>query len=57
MVARADLTKEGLVAAAVRTSPSAQPFEEDGFVWVDNLGLRFESNGVLAEVRPSADPF
>ena len=54
MVARPELGKEGIVAAAIRTKSPEEPIEREGYVWVGYLGLRFD-NGVLVEVRSPWD--
>ena len=53
--ARPGATKQSILAAAGR-GQTGEPFASDGFTWVGNLGLRFNSAGVLVEVRASVDP-
>ncbi len=38
------------VITAAMLWPDEQPFEKDGFTWVGRLGLRFDTQGKLAEV-------
>lgn len=56
-VARPDATPQKLIAAANRIQPNAEAFEKEGFVWVGEIGLRFDSSGKLVEARPATEPF
>jgi hypothetical protein len=49
--ARPGVTREVLVAVASRIQPNSEPFEKEGFVWVGNIGLRFDSAGRLLEAQ------
>jgi hypothetical protein len=44
------------MAAAVSGGSGIEPFEKDGYLWVDNLGLRFDDKGRLIAVRARVDP-
>ena len=44
---RPGATREGIIAAAVPPGGKSAPFEKDGYLWVDTLGLRFSSQGKL----------
>jgi hypothetical protein len=50
-VARPDLTRADIVAAAQGLDPSAQVTEEDGITWVGRLGFQFDGTGHLSEVQ------
>ena len=52
---RETATRESIIAAAVAGQPGTEPFEKDGFVWVGNLGLRFNDDGKLIETSPPAE--
>jgi hypothetical protein len=56
-VARSTATRQSIIDAAVRARPGVQPFEKDGYLWIDELGLQFDASGRLTDVRTSIDPF
>ncbi len=56
-VSRDTATRQSVVDAAIRAQPGAEPFEKEGFIWVGNIGLRFDDSGTLVEVKPAVDPF
>ncbi len=56
-VARQSTNREAAIDAVQRVQPQAMPFEKDGFVWVGDIGLRFDSAGRLLEARPAVEPF
>jgi hypothetical protein len=55
-VARPSANREDVMAAAVSGGSGIEPFEKDGYLWVDNLGLRFDDKGRLIAVRARVDP-
>ncbi len=56
-VARSSATRESAIEAARRVQPDSEPFEKEGFVWVGDIGLRFDSAGTLVEARAAVEPF
>lgn len=42
------------VIAAAQDIDGTEPFEKEGFLWVDGLGLKFDKNGRLIQVNPAA---
>ncbi|NJA06984.1 hypothetical protein [Methylomonas sp. UP202] len=42
-------SREQIVQAAQKAWRSSDPFEEDGYLWVGRLGLRFNESGHLVE--------
>lgn len=52
VAARPDATREDVIAAARASEPDSEPFEKEGFLWIDRIGLRFDDAGRLVEVRP-----
>lgn len=49
--------REEVITAARRLAPEAEPFEQDGFVWIGQLGVRFDGAGRLVEARAAVEPF
>jgi hypothetical protein len=49
--------KEQVVAVAMRGQAAGDVFEKDGMIWIGDLGLKFNSEGVLVDARPAVDPF
>jgi hypothetical protein len=56
-VGRADATRQSVIDAALQVQPDARPFEKEGFVWVGDIGLRFDDAGQFMEARPAVEPF
>jgi len=56
MAARPNVARQDLVDAARLAAPEDEPFEQDGFVWLGHVGLRFDASGRLVEARPAVDP-
>jgi hypothetical protein len=51
-------TREGIIAAAQRADRhQLEPFEKDGFLWVGDIGLQFDTTGRLVKVASASDPF
>jgi hypothetical protein len=50
-----DATRESVIAAANQTGNSSEPFEKDGFVWVGQIGLKFDTQGKLIAATTSGD--
>jgi hypothetical protein len=55
-VAKPGATRATIIAAALRGAPDGKPFEKDGFLWVNRLGLQFDEGGSLIDARPATDP-
>ncbi len=55
VAARTDATPEDVIAAARASAPESEPFEKEGFLWIDRIGLRVDDAGRLVEVRPAWD--
>ena len=45
-----DASRRQVIKAAQQASPSVAPFEKEGYVWMGELGLRFDASGHLVEV-------
>ncbi len=56
VVARPGVSRSEVLAAARSAEPSAAPFEKDGFVWVGNVGLKFNERGQLVEASRAWSP-
>ena len=56
-VARDTATKQSVIDAAARFQPGVDPFEKEGFVWVGDIGLRFDDTGKFVEAKPAVEPF
>lgn len=56
-VARQSTTRQAAIDAVLGVRPDAMPFEKDGFTWVGDIGLRFDSTGRLIEARAAVEPF
>jgi hypothetical protein len=54
---RVDSSQPEVVAAAAKAAGGADAFEKDGYTWVGNIGLKFDTAGRLIEARPSVEPF
>lgn len=52
VVAKTNVTRDEVVAAA-RDKNGSEPFGKEGFLWVDELGLKFDEKGRLAQIVPS----
>ena len=57
VAANPDATPAQVLEAAKQAARTSNTFEEDGFVWVGQLGLKFSGAGRLLEVKPSWSPF
>jgi len=56
-VARGAATRQSVIDAAAQAQPGVDPFEKEGFVWVGDIGLRFNEAGEFVEARPAVEPF
>jgi hypothetical protein len=56
-VARDSATKQSVIDAAAQIQPGVDPFEKEGFVWVGDIGLRFDGSGKFVEAKPAVEPF
>ena len=54
VAARPGISRAEVIAVA-RLHDSTESFEEEGFVWVGQLGLRFDDQGILSEVVDGPD--
>ncbi len=43
-------TRESIVAAAQAAGTPSEPFEKDGVLWVDRIGLKFDDSGRLLDI-------
>ena len=57
VVVRPDATRTEILEAARRQAQHPDSFEKEGFVWIGRLGLKFDANGRLVEVKPAWSPF
>ncbi len=53
--AKPNVLQAEVIHAAQRPGAGSVPFEKDGFVWVEGLGMRFDAQGRLVAVTVSAD--
>jgi hypothetical protein len=44
-----DASRRQVIKAAQQASPSVTPFEKEGYVWMGELGLRFDASGRLVD--------
>lgn len=51
VVARSDVTREEVLAAARVPGGTDDAFEKEGFVWIGQLGLKFDAHGHLIEAK------
>jgi hypothetical protein len=56
-VARSTATRQSVIDAAAQIQPGVDPFEKEGFVWVGDIGLRFDDTGKFVEAKPAVEPF
>ena len=56
VVARGDISKDAVLAAATTAENSSKPFEKDGFVWVGRIGLKFDEHGKFVDATRGWDP-
>ena len=55
-VSQVDATRESIIKAARNAGSNSEPFEKDGYVWVDSIGLKFDSTGHLINASKSWSP-
>jgi hypothetical protein len=53
VVANPRSIREEVLNAAKKHSPECEAFEKDGYIWIDRLGLKFDSNGRFISAVPS----
>jgi hypothetical protein len=56
VVATANASREGVLAAARLPGDKSEAFEKDGFVWIGKIGLKFDSKGQFLQARRACDP-
>jgi hypothetical protein len=56
VAARVSATREEVLQAARAASADDQGFVKEGFVWVGELGYRFDESGRLVELRTNWSP-
>ncbi len=49
-------TRQSVIDAAVRVRPGTDPYVKEGFVWIGDIGLRFDEGDKLIEAKSAADP-
>ena len=47
--------REHIIRAAQLGDPTNAPFEKEGYLWVGQLGLRFNEQGQLTKVQPGPE--
>ena len=57
VAARPGATPAQVLEAAKRAAPGAEAFENDGFTCIGQIGLHFDENGRLVEVKALWNPF
>jgi hypothetical protein len=51
-VAKPDVSKDELISVARKAAPNGiEPFEKEGYVWIGSIGLKFNQEGKLVEVK------
>lgn len=55
-VAHVGATRQSIIKAARDAGSNSEPFEKDGYVWVDSIGLKFDSTGHLISASKSWSP-
>ncbi len=43
-------SRDAIVAAAQAAGTPSDPFEKDGYLWVERVGLKFDDNGQLLDI-------
>jgi hypothetical protein len=56
VVARPGVSRTDVISAARHPDLKIPPFDKDGFVWVDRIGLRFSGSGQLIEASRAWSP-
>ncbi len=51
----ASATREQILRAAQLGDPTNAPYENEGYVWVGQLGMRFDAQGQLKKVQPGPE--
>jgi len=54
VAAKPGVSRDEVITAAKSKSESAVPFEKDGYVWVGQLGLRFNEQGRFVKATTSS---
>ena len=57
VVASLEAAPQDVIAVATEASRATRSFEKEGYLWVGQLGLRFDSNGRLEAVAPAWSAF
>ena len=50
-LARQKYTREEIINGARLSSDKSEPFSKDGFIWVGRIGIRFDKNDKVVEVK------
>jgi hypothetical protein len=53
---RPDATRAQIIAAATKAAKHPESFEKHGFLWIGQLGLKFNDSGRLQSVATSGEP-
>ncbi|WP_133155178.1 hypothetical protein [Kinneretia aquatilis] len=54
-MAKGSYTRQALIEAARQPVPESEPFEKEGFVWIGQLGLKFDAAGTFLRLNEEAD--
>lgn len=54
-MAKGSYTKQTLIDAARQPVPEIEPFEKDGFIWIGQIGLKFDAAGTFLQLNEHAD--
>lgn len=54
-MAKGSYTRQTLIEAARQPVPESEPFEKEGFVWIGQLGLKFDAAGTFLQLNEEAD--
>ena len=54
--ARVGASRESMIAAAASAAAAAEPFEKDGYLWIDRVGLKFDQDGRLIDIERAWSP-
>lgn len=57
VAAQPDSTPAQVLSAAKSAAATKESFQKDGYTWVGELGLRFDTAGRLSKVKTAWEPF
>ena len=54
-MATGSYSRQALIEAARGPMPKSEPFEKDGFVWIGQIGLKFDAAGTLLNLEAGSE--